>query len=177
MADLVKGYRPRRKYLDAWGAEVLFMVDEVNKVVYVPVRPVCATLGIAPQTQVDRIQKDEQYEGAIEEISVPTAGGRQDMVCLRAKEAAWWVFSIAPKRLPAHLRDNLAAMKQALMDAADRLLFGDLTQVVYKGQLQLGRPTRGNIRGGCPRCGAPLIQVIGGEGHPRFEIDDNADEE
>jgi len=74
------------------------MVDEDNKVVYVPVRPICVTLGIDSRTQVDRIQKDEQYDGAIEEVLVPTAGGRQEMVCLRAKEAAWWVFSIAPQR-------------------------------------------------------------------------------
>lgn len=162
MADIIKGYRPRRKYLEAWGAEVLFMVDETNKVVYVPIRPVCSTLGINSQTQVDRIQKDEQYEGAIEELLVPTAGGRQEMVCLRAKEAAWWVFSIAPKRLPPHLRDNLAAMKQALMDAADRLLFGDLSEVVQAGAVQLGRPLRGELCFGCPRCGAPLCFVVEG---------------
>ena len=40
MTDLVRGYRSRKVYLDTWGAEVLFMVDEDNKVVYVPVRPI-----------------------------------------------------------------------------------------------------------------------------------------
>jgi hypothetical protein len=137
VTDLIRGYRPRKVYLDTWNTEVLFMVDEDNKVVYVPVRPICVSLGIDSRTQVDRIQKDEQYEDAIEEILVPTAGGRQEMVCLRAKEAAWWVFSIAPQRLPVQLRENLAVMKQSLMDAADRLLFGDLSAVVRSGALPM----------------------------------------
>ena len=93
---------------------------------------------------------------------MPTAGGRKEMVCLRAKEAAWWVFSIAPRRLPAHLRDNLTSMKQSLMDAADRLLFGDLSAVVRSGELPLGRPVRGELTFACPRCGSPLCFVVEG---------------
>jgi hypothetical protein len=136
------------------------MVDEENRVVYVPIRPICVTLGIDSRTQVDRIQKDEQYAGAREEILVPTSGGRQEMVCLRAREAAWWVFSISPQRLPAHLRENLTLMKQGLMDAADRLLFGDLSAVVRAGEFQIGRPMRGELTFSCPRCGSPLCFVI-----------------
>src|SRR5262249_26491224 len=150
------------------------MVDEANRVVYVPIRPICLTVGIDSRTQIDRIQRDEQYEGAIEEILVPTAGGRQEMICLRAKEAAWWVFSIAPRRLPAHLREHLTAMKQNLMDAADRLLFGDLSEVVRSGPLQIGRPTYGQLTFACPRCGAPLCFVIEGTGiHLRIDNGSN----
>src|SRR5215469_16193124 len=83
-------------------------------------------------------------------------------------------FACAPKRqlggyfpllhsgLPVHLRENLAVMKQSLMDAADRLLFGDLSAVVRSGELPIGRPLRGELTFACPRCGSPLCFVVEG---------------
>ncbi len=162
MSNIVRGFKPRKSYIEAWSTEVLFMVDEANRAVYVPIRPICIYLGIDIGTQLDRIQKDEQYEGAREEIKVPTAGGRQDMLCLRSKEAAWWVFSIAPRRLPEHLRGKLQEMRDSLMAAADRLLFGDLSAVIQSGEFPVGRPLRGDLCFGCPRCGAPLCFVVEG---------------
>src|SRR5262249_25619216 len=156
--------------LDQWGMRVLFMVDEASRSVYVPIRPLCSTLGIASQTQVERIQADEQYEGAIEDIKVPTAGGKQNMVCLRSKEAAWWLVSIAPRRLPDHLRGRMQELRASLMAAADRLVFGDLSDVARDVPFKIGQPMRGEICFGCPRCGAPLCLVVeGSDVHVRID--------
>jgi len=162
MADLVRGFRAREVFIEAWGADLLFMVNEDSRVVYVPIRPLCSVLGIDAKTQIERIKTDEQYEDAIEELKVPTAGGRQDTLCLRSKEAAMWVLSIAPRRLPEHLRERHTELRETLLIAADRLLFGDLSEVVRSGQLQLGRPARGELTFACPRCGAPLCFVVEG---------------
>lgn len=162
MSDIARTYTPRTVTLDQWGVNVLLMVDTASRAVYVPVRPFCGAFGIDSRAQVERIQADEQYEGAIEQIKVPTAGGKQDTLCLRSKEAAWWLVSIAPRKLPERLRGRMKELRASLLAAADRLVFGDLSDVTRDLPLAISQPTRGEICFGCPRCGAPLCFVVEG---------------
>jgi hypothetical protein len=81
---------------------------------------------------------------------------------LRSREAAWWLVSIAPRRLPEHLRGRMQELRASLLAAADRLVFGDLSNVTRDLPLAISAPTRGELCFGCPRCGAPLCFVVEG---------------
>jgi hypothetical protein len=83
---------------------------------------------------------------------------------------------------PAHRRRLLELLKESVrgrvkefqadvMAAADRVLFGDLSGA-YRETIE-HRHATGAIRGSCPRCGAPLILIIG-EAKPYFVIDEEA---
>lgn len=162
MTDLVRGYRKREVRLEAWKMTAVFMVDEERKVAYLPVKTMSAALGVDPASQVERVRTDETYADSREMIRVPTAGGRQEMLCLPLGAAALWLISITPSKLPEHLRGHMQEVKAAIMAAADRLMWGDLSGILRAGDMQIGRPARGELTFGCPRCGAPLCFVIDG---------------
>jgi len=162
MPDIARVYTPREVFIGELGFKVLFMVDTAGHAVYVPIRPVCVSLGVDPRDQQKRIQDDEHYEDAIEQLKVPTAGGKQDTLCLRSKEAAWWLVSISPRKLPAHLRGRMEDVRAKLLAVADRLVFGDLSDVTRDLPLAISSPTHGELCFGCPRCGAPLCFVVDG---------------
>jgi hypothetical protein len=161
MSNIARIYTPREVEIEGLG-KVLFMVDEAGRSVYVPIRPICVNIKVDSRSQLERIQGDEQYEGAIEILKVPTAGGKQDTLCLRPKETAWWLISIAPRKLPAHLRGRMQDVRAMLLAAADRLVFGDLSDVARDLPLRISTPTRGELTFGCPRCGAALCFVVEG---------------
>jgi hypothetical protein len=147
------------------GAELMFIRREDDNRFYIPIAHLCTMLGIASGTQIERIKGDGRF--AIEEMPVPTRGGKQKMPCLWSKEAALWVVTVGPKRCKESVRDRLEEIQQALMDVATRLLWGDLSTVARDRQIE--RPIRGELYYDCPRCGAPCCVIAeGGMIHVRI---------
>jgi hypothetical protein len=168
MPTPARSYVPREVEIEGLG-RVLFMVD-AGRAVYVPIRPVCVSLGIDPRSQLARIQNDEHYENAIAQIRVPSAGGDQETLCLRSSEAAWWLVSISPRKLPKALQGRMEDVRNKLLMVADRLVFGDLSDVARDVPLRIAAPMHGELTFGCPRCGAPLCFVVDGtEIHLRID--------
>lgn len=122
---------------------------------YFPVRAFCKRIGLAPQPQLERLQADTSYTHGLETITVPTAGGPQDALCIRKKELAWWLASLEPRtvrKLEERFGIPLGEFKQAVMDAADRLWWGVADGPADRAPH--GAEPAGAFYLHCRRCGA-----------------------
>lgn len=158
--------------LSRWDVRVVFVLTQ-DETMYVPIRPLCRELGIDSPSQLARIKQNPKLARGLLEVPMPTSKGERPTFALRRRECASWIADIDPDRVKAKVRGKLREFQSDVMAAADRLLFGDLSGV-YRSTVE-HRHATGEIRGECPRCGAPLILVIGGEGRPCFEIDERGD--
>ncbi len=145
---------PAKLYLPQFGVEVpVLRISGMGD--YFPIRAFCKAIGIPSQPQLQRIQDDPDFAEGTEILSVSTAGGPQESVCLRKREIAWWLSTLDPRtvrKLEAHLGTTLKEFKQAVMDAADRLWWG-VADVPAEHALQTVEP-HGTLWLHCRRCRA-----------------------
>lgn len=67
--------------------------------VYIAVTPICTTLGLAPQRQRERIQKDPILSEGGTVVVLPSPGGMQETYCLRLDLVNGWLFTIDESRV------------------------------------------------------------------------------
>jgi hypothetical protein len=92
--------------------EVLAMRAEDGEI-YVGLRSVCVSLGVAPTGQVRRIQADEVMAEGLREVRVRTATrGLQTLQGLRLDVVPYWLSGIEPRRTKPELRDRLVTYKR-----------------------------------------------------------------
>src|SRR5258708_31578349 len=136
MASEIVGYKPYAVQLSKWDMDVT-IVRQSDGPTYFTIRHVCEALGVATNRQLQVLQ---------------------DAMCIRKREAAWWLATINPKKVRAEVRDRLEEFQADLMAEADRLPWGDLSSVLPA--LQIHQPIRGELTCNCPRCGAALCFTI-----------------
>lgn len=127
---------------------------------FLAVRTTCEEIGIAPSSEIRKLADDSTYNGpeVLRDIPVQTAGGRQVVKCLRRREAALWLATVLPRRVKPELRSRWEEVREQILQAADRLVFGDTTGV----PTVLPAPAAGGVLhvGDCPRCHTPLDFVV-----------------
>ena len=109
-ADILEAQEQRHVSL-VEGEEVL-AVRVVPDAIYVPIRPLCAALGITHQTQIERIRRDEVLAENLRLIKVQTAGGTQTMQCIELEGVPLWLAMIEPSRVREDLRERLRVYKR-----------------------------------------------------------------
>jgi hypothetical protein len=159
MAGEIVAYKPYAVQLHRWDMAVTIVRTDDGRAFFA-VRPLCQGLGINSQTQLAMLQDDERYADALHTFRIPTAGGMQDVVCLRRRETAWWIANVNPKKVKASVRDDLEEFQAALMAEADRLLFGALPHVPESERGHVDYRQHDRIRIACLDCGAPHVVVI-----------------
>lgn len=161
MEDKPLQVTPRELYLAPLGIHVpVVRVEERGD--YFPVRGFCKVAGIPSNTQLERLKNDPDFEDGLLVLSVVTAGGAQDTLCLRKRELAWWLGTLETRvvrKLETHLGITLAEFKRILMDAADRLMWG-VTEVPPERALTVPAPS-GATHLYCLRCRAHHVLEIG----------------
>lgn len=172
MADVPVQVIPARLYLPQFGIDVpVVRVPGMGD--YIPMRMLCRALGIAHQPQLQRLQVDDDLAVGVETFSIQTAGGEQQMVCLRRREVAWWLGSLDSRlvrKLEQRFNTTLAEFKRELMDAADRLWWG-VAEVPPERALAVAEPS-GAIYLHCRRCRARhRLELVPGAG-VHWEIDE-----
>jgi hypothetical protein len=80
--------------------------------IYVPLRAVCARLGIEPQAQTRRIRRDDVLAEGLRPVQVETKGGLQTLLCLELEGVPLWLAGIEPARVRAELRERLRVYKR-----------------------------------------------------------------
>jgi hypothetical protein len=80
--------------------------------IYVPLRSVCARLGIEAQAQTRRIRRDEVLAEGLRAVQVETRGGLQPLLCLELEAVPLWLAGIEPSRVREDLRERLKAYKR-----------------------------------------------------------------
>jgi len=92
------------------GEEVLAARVETD--IYVPIRPLCEALGVAPQSQLARIRRDEVLAEDLHSLRISTPGGPQTVQALHLESLPLWLAGLEPGRVRADLRDKLRVYKR-----------------------------------------------------------------
>lgn len=160
-------YRAFPVSLPRWQATVIMVqvLNGPNKGFYMAFRHLCEMVGVASNSQTQNLKDHPEWypEESMIKRRVNTPGGFQEMLFLRKREAGWWIGHLNPNKVKASVRDNIEGLKEALMQAADRLAFGDVTDVP-----KLKAPGALHVYGemdlACPRCGCPINVMFDDEG-------------
>jgi len=97
------------------GDEVLAVRAE-DGTIYLPLRPVCESLGLSYRPQRRRIQRDPSLEEGVQEIRLETGGGRQATPCLRLSVVPYWLSTVEVSRVRPDLQDKLLTYKRWVID-------------------------------------------------------------
>ncbi len=92
--------------LDEEGNEVV-AVRLSTGAIYVPIRPLCATLGLEASGQIQRIRRREALAEMLRTIPIPTAGGTQDLACIHVEAVPLWLSGVDTARVKEELRAKL----------------------------------------------------------------------
>jgi len=96
--------------------------DEVRAVraedgtIYLPLRPMCESLGLSYRPQRRRIQRDPSLEEGVREIRLETGGGRQATPCLRLSVVPYGLSTVEVSRVRPDLQDKLLVYKRWVID-------------------------------------------------------------
>lgn len=159
MSHGIVGYRCHAVHLEQWNMDVTIILTE-DRQVYIPIRQMCGGLGISSTSQLETLRAHEPYASALLDLTIPTAGGAQEVACLPKLECARWLANIDPKRVKAQVRDHLEEIQADIWSHADRLIFRDLSSLTGAARQAIAKQPHGSIHFGCLRCGAPHRATI-----------------
>lgn len=108
--------------LDLWGG-VKLRVAQIERNLYFPVRTICLALGIAPQTQIDRLRNDSDFAPLMRSFEVETKRGSRDAVFLHYDGMGLWLASVQSSRVREDAREKVREFRAEVMRAASRILF------------------------------------------------------
>lgn len=93
------------------GDEVLAL-RSADGAVYLPLRPICANVGLEYTAQVRRIRRDAALAEGLALVEVQTVGGVQPMQCLLLDNVPYWLSTVDLGRVKPELHDRLLAYKR-----------------------------------------------------------------
>ncbi len=97
------------------GSEVLAVRAE-DGTIYLPLRPMCESLGLSYRPQRRRIARDPALEEGMRDIRLETGGGRQATPCLRLGIVPYWLSTIEVSRVRPELGDKLTVYKRWVIE-------------------------------------------------------------
>lgn len=84
--------------------------------IYLPLRPLCKSLGLSYQPQRRRIQRDPALEEGMRELALETKGGRQATPCLILTLVPYWLSTVEIGRTRPELHDKLLIYKRWVIE-------------------------------------------------------------
>ncbi|MDE1904915.1 MAG: hypothetical protein KGH75_00510 [Rhodospirillales bacterium] len=99
------------------------------------IRQLCAVLGITGvHTQLQRLQEHAVLGRLVYQFPVQTATrGRQMTWCIHRRGIGYWWGTIQIAKLRTEVRPVVLELQEAIVDAASRLLFGEVSDVIPVG--------------------------------------------
>lgn len=85
---------------------------------YMPIRPICEALGVDPEGQRQRIERDEILSSTTFVIKAVAADGKErEMFCIPFAYIFGWLFSIDDSRVSEDVHDAVIQYKRECYDA------------------------------------------------------------
>lgn len=91
----------------------LFIVN-YNGEPYVPMKPIVEGMGLDWMGQYRKLT--QRFSKGIEEMSIPTKGGEQSMICLALRKLAGWLHTISPNKVKPEIRDKVIQYQEECDD-------------------------------------------------------------
>lgn len=105
-------------HLGRWGIDA--PVARYEKVVYLPLKPICQAMGISAPTQIRRIREHRVMAKHLRRFSLasPSGGGKQSTACIADRILGFWLGTISVNHVRPELRDWLLEFQEELVEAA-----------------------------------------------------------
>lgn len=115
MADELE--KPTPQAIEFYGDEILAILEPSTRRVYVPMGRMCENLSVDRSHQVNRIQQHRVLSSGLKLIRVQTAGGEQEMQCLRLDLIPFWLAGLNPNRVKDEkMREKLELYQRECAD-------------------------------------------------------------
>ncbi|KNZ82534.1 antirepressor [Providencia stuartii] len=89
-------------------------VVEYNNEPYVPMKPIVEGMGLDWKSQFSKIKS--RFSKGMVEITIPTKGGEQSMLCLALRKLAGWLHTINPNKVKPEIRDKVIQYQEECDD-------------------------------------------------------------
>lgn len=86
----------------------LYLVDHQGDP-FVPMKPVVEGMGLDWRSQRAKIAS--KFKGGVE-ITIPSAGGAQSMICIPLRKLPAWLYSIQPGKVSPEIREKVVAYQE-----------------------------------------------------------------
>ncbi len=91
----------------------LYVVNH-NGEPYTPMKPIVEGMGMDWKSQFIKIK--QRFSKGMVEITIPTAGGLQKMICLALRKLAAWLNTISPNKVKPEIRDRVIRYQEECDD-------------------------------------------------------------
>lgn len=81
---------------------------------YVPMKPIIEDMGLDWASQFTKLKK--RFSKGIVEITIPSKGGEQSMICLAMYKLTGWLYSIMPNKVKPEIRDKVIQYQEECDD-------------------------------------------------------------
>lgn len=132
-----------------YGSE-LYVVNH-NDDPYIPMKPIVEGMGMDWKSQFIKIK--QRFSKGMVEITIPTAGGIQKMLCLALRKLAAWLNTISPNKVRPEIRERVIRYQEECDDV--------LYEYWTKGQVTNPRKSETNVDDRTPLRG--LVNRIMGK--------------
>lgn len=78
--------------------DTLFAVERDDGM-FVALKPICDSLGLAWQRQLERIKEDPVLSEGVTMVVIPSPGGAQETTCLKLELVNGWLFKVDSRRV------------------------------------------------------------------------------
>ncbi|HBM2887453.1 TPA: hypothetical protein LVL12_005567 [Klebsiella oxytoca] len=95
-----------------YGSE-LYVVNH-NGEPYTPMKPIVEGMGMDWKSQFIKIK--QRFSKGMVEITIPTAGGTQKMLCLALRKLAAWLNTISPNKVRPEIREKVIQYQEECDD-------------------------------------------------------------
>lgn len=95
----------------------LYVVEHNNEP-YVPMKPIVEGMGLNWKSQFSKIK--QRFSKGMVEITIPTKGGEQSMICLQLRKLSAWMLTIYPNKVKPEIRDKVIQFQEECDDVLYR---------------------------------------------------------
>lgn len=114
------------------------MTVEYNGEIFVPIKPICAALGIDFAAQYNKLQRDETLGSAIAIIATTGADGKTyEMVALSLKFVYGWLFTINPGKVAPEAREAVSRYRRECYDILYEHFAGSVRKTIETNEAEI----------------------------------------
>lgn len=97
-----------------YGSNILTL--KLDDVIYTAVKPLVESIGLDWTGQAVKLKGNKEKFGC-RDISIPTKGGVQSMICMPLKKLNGWLFSINPEKVRPDLKEKVIQYQEECFEA------------------------------------------------------------
>lgn len=118
---------PRVEQFDFYGDSLLAVIIDGREVA-LPIRSICAAIGLDAQSQSERLRAHDVLSQGLRVVKVPIGNRVQSVLAISRRYLAFWLATITPNLVAEDVRPKLVRYQEELVDLLDALYGEGSTQ-------------------------------------------------